>query len=131
MPVGSIGRLLRSAGSSAQEETRPQSSRADGLLAEFESSEKGWFWETTRDGTLSYISESVARALGRDASDLLDRPFADLVSSETADGAATSERTRRVRHVARSMLVRFHEPFGHMASSRMSTDPLCSVVGNV
>jgi diguanylate cyclase (GGDEF)-like protein/PAS domain S-box-containing protein len=77
----------------AQEDSRPQSSRADGLIAEFESSGKGWFWETTRDGTLSYISESVAQALGRDAADLIDRPFTDLISTETQDGSATSERT--------------------------------------
>jgi diguanylate cyclase (GGDEF)-like protein/PAS domain S-box-containing protein len=81
------------ADSGAQEDSRPQSSRADGLIAEFESSGKGWFWETTRDGTLSYISESVAQALGRDAADLIDRPFTDLISTETSDGSATSERT--------------------------------------
>ena len=92
--MGSIGRILRTGGNPPQEEARPQSAaRAEALIQEFESSEKGWFWETTRDGTLSYISDSVARALGRETSDLLERSFADLVSSETADGAATSERT--------------------------------------
>jgi diguanylate cyclase (GGDEF)-like protein/PAS domain S-box-containing protein len=75
------------------EESRPQNSRADGLLEEFESSGKGWFWETTREGTLSYISDSVARGLGREPADLLDRPFTDLISTETSDGSATSERT--------------------------------------
>jgi len=93
--VGSIGRLLRTGRgeSSAQEESRTQSARADNLLQELESSGKGWFWETTREGTLSYISESVAQGLGRNAEDLLERPFTDLVSTETEDGAATSERT--------------------------------------
>ena len=91
--MGSIGRILRSAGNSAQDESRPQSVRAEALLQEFENSEKGWFWETTRDGALSYISESVARALGRENADLLDRPFVDLISTEGADGSATSERT--------------------------------------
>jgi diguanylate cyclase (GGDEF)-like protein/PAS domain S-box-containing protein len=91
--VGSIGRILRTGVGASQDEPRPQSVRAEALIEEFENSEKGWFWETTRDGTLSYISESVARALGREAADLLGRPFADLVSAETADGAATSERT--------------------------------------
>jgi diguanylate cyclase (GGDEF)-like protein len=42
---------------------------------------------------LSYISESVAQAVGRNPGDLLDRPFTDLISTETADGSATSERT--------------------------------------
>ncbi|HET9352418.1 MAG TPA: EAL domain-containing protein [Sphingomicrobium sp.] len=88
-----IRRLLRTSGNSVEEESRPQSARAEGLIEEFESSEKGWFWETTRDGTLSYISDSVARALGRDPADLLGRPFTDLTSTETADGSATSERT--------------------------------------
>jgi diguanylate cyclase (GGDEF)-like protein/PAS domain S-box-containing protein len=84
---------LRSGGGAAQEEPRPESGRAEALIQEFESSEKGWFWETTRDGTLSYISDSVARGLGRETADLIDRSFADLVSSESNDGSATSERT--------------------------------------
>ena len=62
--MGSIGRILRAGGSPPQEEARPASARAEGLIQEFENSEKGWFWETTREGTLSYISDSVARRLG-------------------------------------------------------------------
>jgi diguanylate cyclase (GGDEF)-like protein/PAS domain S-box-containing protein len=92
--VGSIRNILRSGASQpAQEETRPQSARAEALIQEFEASGKGWFWETTREGILTYISESVAQALGRNVEDLVDRPFADLVSTETADAGATSERT--------------------------------------
>ena len=92
--MGTFGRILRSAGNSVQEESRPESSRAEGLIEEFESSEKGWFWETTREGMLSYVSDSVARALGREPADLLGRPFTDLTSTETEGGAAaTSERT--------------------------------------
>ncbi|MFL6737415.1 MAG: EAL domain-containing protein [Sphingomonas sp.] len=63
------------------------------MIREFESSGKGWFWETGREGDLSYISDSVAQALGRDPADLLERPFTDLISNEAADGSATSERT--------------------------------------
>ncbi len=91
--MGTIRRLLRSGGNSAEEESRPQSSRADNLLQEFESSGKGWFWETTREGTLSYVSDSVAEALGRDPADLIERPFTDLISTDTEEGNATSERT--------------------------------------
>ncbi|MEO5612397.1 MAG: EAL domain-containing protein [Sphingomicrobium sp.] len=91
--MGTIRRMLRSAGQSAHNDTRPESLRADGLIKEFESSEKGWFWETTRDGMVTYISDSVAGALGREPSDLIDRPFTDLISAETADGGATSERS--------------------------------------
>jgi diguanylate cyclase (GGDEF)-like protein/PAS domain S-box-containing protein len=72
---------------------RPEQGRAEALLGEFESSGKGWFWETARDGDLSYISESVAKALGREAGDLVGRPFTDLISTEASDGSATSERT--------------------------------------
>jgi diguanylate cyclase (GGDEF)-like protein/PAS domain S-box-containing protein len=91
--VGSFSRILRSGASSPAEESRPQSSRAEGLLEEFENSEKGWFWETDRDGTLTYISNSVARALGREPEDVIGRPFTDLISTDSADGSATSERT--------------------------------------
>ena len=92
--MGSLRRILRSGSGSAAEESRPQSSRAERLLEEFENSEKGWFWETTREGTLAYISDSVAGALGREPADLLGRPFTDLISTENEEGAAaTSERT--------------------------------------
>ena len=46
-----------------------------------------------RDGTLTYISDSVAKTLGRESGDLIGRPFTDLISTETTDGSATSERT--------------------------------------
>jgi diguanylate cyclase (GGDEF)-like protein/PAS domain S-box-containing protein len=91
--VESIRRILRSGGNSPQDEPPPQSARAEALIQEFESSEKGWFWETGREGNLSYISDSVAQALGREPADLLERPFTDLISTEAADGSATSERT--------------------------------------
>jgi diguanylate cyclase (GGDEF)-like protein/PAS domain S-box-containing protein len=91
--VKSISRILGSGAKPAQEETQPEGARAEALLEEFESSEKGWFWEAARDGTLSYISDSVARALGRETEDLVGRAFTDLISTEASDGSATSERT--------------------------------------
>jgi diguanylate cyclase (GGDEF)-like protein len=85
---------LRQGGNAAQQESRPESSRAEALIGEFESSGRGWFWETGREGKLSYISDSVARALGREPADLLDRPFTDLISADTNDGGGSpSERT--------------------------------------
>jgi diguanylate cyclase (GGDEF)-like protein/PAS domain S-box-containing protein len=80
-------------GNSSPEESRPESSRADALLEEFETSGRGWFWESDREGKLTYISDSVARALGREPGDLTDRPFTDLISAETSEGASPSERT--------------------------------------
>ena len=93
--MGSIRGLLRGGrgGNSAHEELRSQSSRADGLLEEFESSGKGWFWETDPRGQAVLHQRERRRALGREPADLLERPFTDLISSETADGSATSERT--------------------------------------
>ena len=91
--MANFRRLLRSSSDSSDVETRSQDSRADKLLQEFENSGKGWFWETSRDGTLTYLSDSVAKSLGRETADLLERPFTDLTSSETEDGSATSERT--------------------------------------
>jgi diguanylate cyclase (GGDEF)-like protein/PAS domain S-box-containing protein len=80
-------------GNSAPEEARPQGSPAEALIQEFETSGKGWFWETGREGKLSYISDSVARALGREPADLIDRPFTDLISADTNEGGSPSERT--------------------------------------
>lgn len=87
-----IGQFLRT-GHGAQTEASPSSLRAEGLIEEFESSEKGWFWETGRDGALTYISDSVARVLGSELDDLIERPFTDIIWSEGADGDGTSERT--------------------------------------
>ncbi|QIK79444.1 EAL domain-containing protein [Sphingomonas piscis] len=93
--MGTIRGLLRTSRADAEPaaDVRLHSSRAEKLIAAFESSGKGWFWETSRDGTLSYISDSVAHALGRTENDVLGRPFTDLISTETAEGAAASERT--------------------------------------
>lgn len=93
--MGTLRGLLRSGrgDNCAQQDSRPQPSRAEKLIEEFENSGKGWFWETSRDGALCYISDSVPKALGRAREDLLDRPFTDLISTEGEDGAATSERT--------------------------------------
>ena len=85
--------MLRNVGNSAHDEARPPSERAEALLGEFETSGKGWFWETDREGKLSYISDSVPHELGREPADLIDRPFSDLISADAADGGSPSERT--------------------------------------
>ena len=88
-----IRRILGNAGNPPADDCDADRLRSEALIREFESSGKGWFWETGRDGTLSYISDSVAGALGREPADLIDRLFTDLISAGTADGSATSERT--------------------------------------
>ncbi|WP_293700905.1 MULTISPECIES: putative bifunctional diguanylate cyclase/phosphodiesterase [unclassified Sphingopyxis] len=53
--------------------------RALNLMRDFERAGRGWFWETDRHGQLVYISPTVAARLGRPASDLLGRPFTDII----------------------------------------------------
>ncbi len=53
--------------------------RALNLMRDFERAGRGWFWETDRHGQLVYISPTVAARLGCDASDLLGRPFTDMI----------------------------------------------------
>lgn len=78
----------------AVEATEPDAtSRAEALLAEFEASGKGWFWETNRDGLLTYISDSVGQLLGRESAEMLNRPFTDLMTPPTRSATAASERT--------------------------------------
>ena len=77
----------------AQQVEDALSARSDALLAEFEASGKGWFWETDPDGTLTYISDSVAEVLGRDPADLAAKPFTDIIAPPTRDASPASERT--------------------------------------
>ena len=88
-----IRRMLRTGGNSAHDESRPQASRAEALIQEFESSEKGWFWETDRDGKLTYISDSVARPSAAKAPTCSSGRSPTSSPPRPSDGSATSERT--------------------------------------
>ena len=52
--------------------------RAERMLSEYEESGHGWFWETDRNGRLTYLSEQMASKLSGGA-DLIGRPFTDLI----------------------------------------------------
>ncbi|MBB4860116.1 diguanylate cyclase (GGDEF)-like protein/PAS domain S-box-containing protein [Novosphingobium chloroacetimidivorans] len=52
--------------------------RAEELLAEYEETGQGWFWETDRRGQLTYVSRRIAKLLGKDQAELEGRPFTDL-----------------------------------------------------
>ncbi len=52
--------------------------RAEDILRDYEDTGQGWFWETDRRGQIAYVSDSVARALGKPAEDLVGRPFTEL-----------------------------------------------------
>ncbi|MDE2619539.1 MAG: EAL domain-containing protein, partial [Sphingomonadales bacterium] len=62
------------------------------LLRDFEQSGQGWFWSTDASGAITYISESVANALGRQRAELLGQPFHTQFALER-DEAEDSART--------------------------------------
>jgi diguanylate cyclase (GGDEF)-like protein len=62
------------------------SDRARRLVADFEESGSGWFWETNADGLLTYVSEPLAKAVGRDRLELMNRRFEELLLVEESAG---------------------------------------------
>ncbi|HYI48769.1 MAG TPA: EAL domain-containing protein [Allosphingosinicella sp.] len=67
--------------------------RAARFIEEFEQAGRGWFWETTARGNLSYVSEQLAADLKTPAADLIGMPFADLIGLDDRRGTESSERT--------------------------------------
>ncbi|MDK2762350.1 MAG: EAL domain-containing protein, partial [Sphingopyxis sp.] len=61
------------------------------LLQNFEESGQGWFWSTDGKGRLTYISDSVARLMGRTSGALLGTAFTDLFLP--IDGHGERQRT--------------------------------------
>ncbi|MBU6266899.1 MAG: EAL domain-containing protein [Sphingomonadales bacterium] len=59
--------------------------RADEILADYEQTGQGWFWETDRKGMLTYVSGTVGRLLERDPGDLIGTPFIDLFVLDDAE----------------------------------------------
>ncbi len=68
-----------------QLEIEREQARAGALLSEFELSGHGWFWETDRRGTLTYVSPTISKVIGRDAAKSIGRPFAELFVLDAAD----------------------------------------------
>jgi diguanylate cyclase (GGDEF)-like protein len=67
--------------------------RAGRFIDEFEQAGRGWFWETTARGALSYVSEQLAADLKTPADQLIGKPFADLIGLDDRRGTESSERT--------------------------------------
>jgi diguanylate cyclase (GGDEF)-like protein len=67
--------------------------RAARFIEEFEQAGRGWFWETTARGALSYVSEQLAADLKTPAAELIGRPFADLIGLDDRRDNESSERT--------------------------------------
>ena len=66
--------------------------RALALLSEYEQAGLGWFWETDRQGRLTYMSDQIVRKLGVDVDDVLGRKLSDIVvaqSGEAGQGGRT------------------------------------------
>lgn len=74
--------------------------RAEEMLAEYEDSGLGWFWETDRRGAIAYVSPHICKLLGKDSEQFLGRPFTELFILSAA-GQAT-ERTLSFHLTARS-----------------------------
>jgi diguanylate cyclase (GGDEF)-like protein len=65
----------------------PDAARAEGFVAGFEESGRGWFWETNADGRIVYVSAWLAEALGRDQATLVGGRFDELLLIEESDAA--------------------------------------------
>ena len=74
--------------------------RAERLLAEYEQTGLGWFWETDRRGAISYLSPPICRLLGRKGAELLGKPFTELFILD--DSNREGERTLNFHLSARS-----------------------------
>jgi len=67
--------------------------RANRFIEEFEQAGRGWFWETTGRGALSYVSDQLAADLKTPAADLIGKPFSELIGIDESSDGETSERT--------------------------------------
>ncbi|QGP80267.1 EAL domain-containing protein [Sphingobium sp. CAP-1] len=73
-----------------QQDLRAQ--RSDRLLQEHERTGRGWFWETDRQGCLSYISDTLAQSLNLSADALIGRAMTEIVrqgDKKQGDGERT------------------------------------------
>ena len=69
-----------------------QARKSQHFVEEFESSGRGWFWETDPAGTLSYVSRQLAEDFECEPEELLGRQFTDLLSVETETADSVEER---------------------------------------
>lgn len=86
-------RRLRSAADAAFDRAQRdrEQRRAEQLLAEYEETGQGWFWETDRSGRVTYVTARIAGQVGKPVDDVVGRPFIALFLLETQD--QESERT--------------------------------------
>jgi diguanylate cyclase (GGDEF)-like protein/PAS domain S-box-containing protein len=72
-----------------------QATRSNRLLDEVEQNSPGWFWETDKQGLITYISPKLAAWVGLEPGGLNNRPFTSIATENSADAAVTQvgERT--------------------------------------
>lgn len=58
--------------------------QATQLLKDFEESGQGWFWETDRNGHLTYVSQTLARRIGVSPEALVGRAVTSLMQQDDA-----------------------------------------------
>ncbi|MCP1468993.1 diguanylate cyclase (GGDEF)-like protein [Sphingobium sp. OAS761] len=66
--------------------------RSDRLLQEHERTGRGWFWETDRNGMLTYISDTLVETLKTTTGGLIGRPITEIVrhgDRQQGDGERT------------------------------------------
>jgi diguanylate cyclase (GGDEF)-like protein/PAS domain S-box-containing protein len=97
-----VGRMARDA--EARSVREHEQRRAEELLAEYEETGQGWFWETDRRGQLTYVSRRIAKLLGKTQAELEGRPFTEIFVLDTQE--QESERTLVFHLSTRSS---FHE----------------------
>ena len=74
--------------------------RARDILADYEETGQGWFWETDRRSLLTYVSPTVAKALKRNPDRLIGQSFTRMFDLE--DTGEEGERTLMFHVSARS-----------------------------
>ncbi len=78
--------------------------RAISLLRDYEQSGIGWFWASNSEGHLTYISDCVAKSLGRERGELVGQPIQSLFILDR-DEDDTVERTLPLMLSARKTFV--------------------------
>src|SRR5690606_27543196 len=74
-----------------QAELERMQQRSDQLLAEYEQTGQGWFWETDRRGMITYVSPRIARLLKSSSEAMIGRPFTEMFVLDNQE--RESERT--------------------------------------
>ena len=89
----SIRRILRSRSNVVETQPDIEAHRAERLIRQFEGTGKGWFWETSGDGTLTYISDHVPKTLGCEIEELIGSDFTKIISADTGKQDSSSQRS--------------------------------------